>query len=1133
MSLQWITGSSGAGKSYVAYRQVIEEALARPEERFFVLVPEQFSLQTQKTIVGLHPRKGILNIDLLTFARLGYRVFDAVGMAEDPVLDDTGKVLVLRRILSEQQENLTVLSSSAGKSGFASEVKSMISEFSQYNVSPQILSELLEELSQTGTLSGKLRDLLLLYGEFQKALSGKYTTTEWMMQELADRIEEASFLRGATVLLDGYTGFTPQQLVVLRKLFAVCRKVIITVTLDPNETPGEKSEEHTLFHLSQETIRLVREQAILAGCEEEEIQTIGGTPYRFRESEDLATLEKNLYRYPWVPSEETPEDIALISCKNPLTEAYVVAEKIRAYAREFGWKYNEFAVVTGDLGTYGRLLSGAFRQMGIPCFVDQNEEVFGSPLPEFLMGALRIVSERFKPQYVFQMLRSGLTALTREEVDLLENYVRAHGVRSLAAWSRPFAYGEDAQVCEPIRVKWMEIISPFVAEVKEAQNAADLTRALYQLMESQEAFQTLAETKEGWEEEALRPETSTSFERIYAAVLHLFDQIIALMGEEALSVHDYAKVLEEGLRAISVGQIPGSANQVMIGDLKRTRLKDIRALFVVGVNDGVTPAPGSSGGILTDREKEKLKDLGLTLAPTRKEESYQDIFYLYMNLTKPERKLVMTLARSDASGKLLRPSGVIAKLQQIFTKLPLLQDEDRNDDPSALLREDDGLSYLVRVLREEEEPSAFSEELMRYYAAHFSEEELEDWIAGIYFSGDTKKLTPEEAIQLYGEHLQGSVTKLQDYAGCPFAYYAGAGLLLKERRDYEASPVDLGNLLHEAMCRFGRACLSRGISWGSLSDEERDSLAEQCLQEAVSGESGEVFLQDHRSEYLIKRLSHTFLRTMEVLCRQVAESDFEPLRFELPFDRIPELTYDLGEGKKLSLRGKIDRIDLAEVDGKTYLKVLDYKTGAQKYDWTRMYYGLQMQLPVYLKGALSGESRLSRGEVHPAGIFYSRIQDPYLSDVKGDPKDAFYGKFQVDGLANETPRVLAALDHNLGDAEGLNPGVKSLQIPVSLKKDGTPDVHSKVISEIGLKKVLDRTDHNLKRMGKEILDGVNEIAPMQFDASGKSDACSYCSYRDVCGFDARLGGFGYRKMKKLEKEEALQRMAAEGGEEDV
>ncbi|MBR0154066.1 MAG: PD-(D/E)XK nuclease family protein, partial [Lachnospiraceae bacterium] len=696
------------------------------------------------------------------------------------------------------------------------------------------------------------------------------------------------------------------------------------------------------------------------------------------------------------------------------------------------------------------------------------------------------------------MLRSGLSGLSAEETDLLDNYVREHGVRGFSSWARTWEYGQDAAACEPLREAFCEAIRPFKEQMSEARTAKERTLALYQLLEDRGVYEKMMEMAGRWAGEADEPLCARSGAQIYAAVLKIFDQISELMGEEEISAEDYAKILEEGLASLQVGLIPGSNNRVMVGDMKRTRLGEIKALLVLGTNDGVTPAVSVPGGILTDREKEVLAGCGVELSPTIREETCQDVFYLYLNLTKPMQVLHLFLSQTDSSGKALNPSAVIAKIRLIFPGLKTEEDAARAKEVSYRLRGDDGLGFLAEEMKKPEEArDSLTPELVRYYLRHGREDELDRLLEGVFYSGAAEPLAPADAELLYGTHLHGSVTGLTQYAACPFKYFANFGLRLEEREEYEVRALDLGNVLHDAAERFGQACRREGLSWGELSDEKRDALARAALSEAVENYGEGLFHKDSRSEHLAARLENSFLRTMKVLCRQVAQGEFEPAAFEAGFDRIPELSYDLGEGRRLTLRGQIDRIDTARVGEKLYVKVIDYKTGSEKYDWARMYAGLQMQLPVYLKGALAHEARMENEETRPAGFLYYQMQDPFVKNkTEEQAEDAYLRELRPNGLLNETPGVLTALDRELGVGEELAESVSSAVVPVTTTKSRTlAQKGTEVVSEIGLSHILRRTDENLTRFGKEILQGSNAAMPYQYSLSADDNACSHCAYR--------------------------------------
>lgn len=1128
MSLQFIAGSPGSGKSYELYQEIIQKSAKDPDTSYFILVPEQFTLQTQKTLVSLHPKKGIMNIDILSFVRLAYRIFDETGWKEQPVLDDMGKSLVLRRLVAGQKKKLGVLGRNVRKQGFVAEIKSLLSEFYQYNLSPESLEGLLGQLGDRRLLEGKLSDMLMIYREFQQYLQGRFITAEGLMEELCRRIGQSELLRDSVVCLDGYTGFTPSQYKVLEQLLKVCRKVIITVILDPREEMDQVGEEHQLFYLSRKTIRACRNLAEQNAVAEDRPRRAGEgkIPYRFRESRALAALEQNLFRFPWQPFREKQGDIRILCCKNPREEMACITEQIQEMAREQGFRYGEMAVVTGDLAQYARLAQQSLERAGIPCFVDQKADIFASPLVEYLLGALETVEKDFSYEGVFRFLRSGLTALTREETDLLENAVLAEGIRGIRQWKREWDWIRNAQEIRPVKDKFLAEVLPPLERLKDASTVTEITLCLYEMMQEQEIAGRMGEADSGDREDI--PLAAREADHIYGSIIELFDQMTGLLGEEKTSLKEYAQILEEGIGEIKLGQIPSAADQIVVGDLKRTRLKDIKVLFLIGVNDGVTPAPSSRGGLLTDRERELLAELGAELAPTRRQETYQDQFYLYMNLTRPSRRLILTYSKSGADGKGLRPSALIHKICQIFPGLTAEQDEERKEEYGYLLREDEGRQCLIDGMRlyrpDSPETDPFWRELFRWYGQNRERGTTDRLIDGVCYQNGACLLSEEEAQGLYGTKLVNSVTRLQTYASCPFAYYVSAGLRLKERKFYSIEAMDLGNLLHHAVEQFGSRLKEEGTGWDQIDPDSRDRLAADCLREAAEEYENRLFLKDNRSSFLVKRLEKTFQRNIWALCEQVRQGSFRPVEYELEFHRIREMTFDLGEGRTMTLQGKIDRIDRMEKEDKAYIKIIDYKTGQTGFDWPALYYGLQMQLLVYLKGAMAHQSRQLPGkEIRPGGVFYYPIRDPYIETASEEGlQQLLFREMGMDGLVCDDPEILEGMDRELASGGQRIPSVKSAVIPVETGKDGNCTRKSGVISGAGMDLLLDQTARTMQAFGKEILEGHAEIAPYQY---GSQTGCDYCAYRPVCGFDTRLPGNDYRKLSRMDREEVLNRMA--------
>ncbi len=1122
MSLQLFLGSAGSGKSYQLYQEVITQSKIEQTTNFLVIVPEQFTLQTQKDIVTMHPEHGVMNVDILSFLRFAYRIFDEVGGNSFPILEDTGKSMVLRKVVSEQRKNLILFGKNVKKPGFVSELKSLLSEFYQYNIQAEDFIKMQEISDKKPVLKAKLKDLLTIYEGFRNFMKERYITAEEVLSVLDAVIDQSEWLRGSVICLDGFTGFTPLQYRLLAKMMKYAKKVMITVTIDPREKAKDNNQEHQLFGLSVKTIHKLMKIAEEAGVQVEEpiygeIKSGYGVPYRFINSPALASLEHNLFRYPYKVYDGIQEDITIHATRDANSEIDFVAREISRLVREEGYRYCDIAVVSGDIEEYGRIVKRSFNISKIPCFIDYKKDILNNPFVELLRAAIVIVSEDFSYEGVFRFIKTGLTGFEKEDIDLLENYVLATGIRGVKRWKEEFTRGYrtretiDMTRINKIREKFVEDILPLYEVLKDKEKTLrDFTTALYELGVRLNIEQKLEAYRQRFLESGL-PLIAKEFEQVYRIIMELYDQMVLLLGEEHCTLKEFGEILDTGLVEVKVGLIPPGVDEVVIGDTERTRLKDIRVLFFLGVNEGIVPKVIGSGGILSDIERELLISNNIELAPTKRQQAYQEQFYIYLNMTKPKDRLYISYHKLNNEGKSVNPSFLIGKLKQLFPNIKMIDEDENNEDVEHILR-DNGLNYLAEGLRgyHQKVPSDLWKELYLYYN---SEEDknyiLTKMVNGAFYINKENGISKEAARLLYGSDLKGSVTRLERYASCAFAHFMSYGLSLEERQEYKLAIPDIGNIFHNAIDHFSKRLDSGEYNWHTIPDEVREDWAIQSVVYAVEEYENSFLRSSKRNEYLIKRMERITVRTLWALCNQIKQGAFEPVGYEMAFRHIPD--------QALSLQGRIDRLDLYEEEDKVYVRVIDYKSGNTSFDIGSVYYGLQQQLSVYLSAAMGYlKERFQEKKIIPSGIFYYHIDDPIVAKSDQSEEEIFKS-LRMNGLVNEDKKVLALMDKKLAGQEGsLTSSVKSDIIPVETNKEGQLSKRSVAANENQIKAMINYVNRKLVEDGNQILGGDTRLNPYR---SADRTACDYCEFYSACGFDSRLPGHGYRNLTKKPVEE--------------
>ena len=1137
MSLRFYFGPSGSGKSHRIYEEIMQRAAEDPGKNFLIIVPDQFTMQTQKALVMRSDRGGILNIDVLSFGRLSHRILEEVGTKEMPVLDDTGKSLVLQKIAADLKEQLPAMGSLLQKQGYIHEVKSAISEFMQYGISTQDMDKLIASAEKRGALAMKLRDLKTLYGGFQDYIRDHFITTEETLDVLRRSLAKSKILQDSVVVFDGFTGFTPIQNRLIQELMRVCEETIVTVTIGAEEDPYRMDGEQKLFHLSKKTVADLVKLAAEAEVARGEDVFVKDGPNRFTEAPALCYLEQNLFRYQYEPYTEKQQEIHMYEAISPREEVHQTALYIRHLIREQGFNYRDIAVVIGDLEGYASYVETEFEQLEIPCFIDRTKGIVLNPMIEYIKSALQLYIKDFSYDTVFHFLRSGMADISREEIDELENYVIRTGARGYRTYSRLFTRRTEEmqgdmqtgdEAAEEMLERLNRIRQQFVDAVEilymaPRAKAGEYVNHLYDFLEQNQVQQKLLNYQQQFEQEG-DLSRAREYAQIYRLVMDLLDQIYELLGEEEISRQEFADILDAGFGEITVGTIPQNVDRIVVGDMERTRLNQVKVLFFLGVNDGNIPKNASKGGIISDMDREFLIESGTEMAPSPRQQMYIQRLYLYLNMTKPSKLLYLSYAKMNGEGKGIRPSYLIDTVHKLFQQLDVEYPQNRNRLEQIEGRQE-GTRYLAEDLREYVEGTLPEEEKQDFYLMYRAYEEDEsgrDRLTRAAFRRYKESgLSRIVARALYGRQLENSVSRLETYAACACRHFLQYGLALREREEFGFEVSDMGNIYHAVLENFAGKLAESNQTWWNFSEEFASEAVKEAV-EAYAATYGETILYSSaRNEYAITRMSRILTRTVLTLQQHLKQGSFQPDDYELSFrfaEDLDSIHVDLSDEEKMHLQGRIDRIDVSEDAEHVYVKVIDYKSGNKKFDLAALYYGLQLQLVVYMNAAMELEGRKHPDkEIVPAALLYYHIDDPTietpveLSDEQIN--EQILTKLRMNGVVNSDPEIVERLDCYMQD--------KSMVIPVEKKKDGSFSARSGILSREEMQLVSSYVDAKIRDIGREILDG--KIAANPYE-KGNEEACTYCAYKKVCGFDGSIPGYEKRQLEDLDKQTLMQRM---------
>lgn len=1109
MSLQFVMGPSGSGKSHYLYEWVLAEAAEHPNKNYIVLVPEQFTMQTQKDLVLASPNKGILNIEVLSFNRLAHRVFEETGENNRIVLNDVGKSLCLRKVAGDNEGKLKVLGGNLKKMGYISEMKSIISEFTQYDIQPNSLDEMVKHAENQPNLYYKLKDIQTIYEAFETYLEEKYITGEEVLDVLALHAAKSKLLKDSVIVLDGFTGFTPIQNKLLRELLRICEKMMITVTMDQRENPFVYKHPYQLFALSKQMITgLIRIASEVKADMEEPIYLYEKPAYRFRENAPLDFLESHIFRYSKERYENAQDALQIWCAKNPQEEMDFVAQKIRYLVRAKGYRYRDIAVIAGDVTAYANHIEQVFARYDLPIFMDHKRSILLNSCVEYIRSLLAMAEQNFTYESVFRYLRTGFAGIEQSDVDVLENYVLALGIRGYKRWQEKWIRRtkgmDESELAEVnrIREQFVDSICEVMAVLKSRNKTVlDVTKALHTFFLKEELQQRVKEYQVMFEaqgELALEKE----YAQVYRIVIELFEQFVELLGDERISIKEYCDLLDAGLEEAKVGIIPPSMDQIVIGDVERSRIKDVKIVFFIGANDIYIPGSAQKSGLLSEYDRQRMAEAGVMLAPNAKEKTYIQKFYLYLVLTKPSEQVYLTYSKTSADGKAIRPAYLVSDLMKLFDGLKVQEVSQSLQDKELTV--EGGIDGLICGLQKKHEGLNDAwQELYSWYKKHPEwSGKIEKLIEAAFYRREDSRLTKETAKALYGEILNSSVTRLEKFAACAYAHFLTYGLRLKEREMFQFQAVDMGNLFHGAIERFSKKLRQAGYTWTDIPEEMRETFVQDSVDECIVDYGNSILYSSARNEYTILRLKRMLRRTVWALTKQLEKGDFVPVGYEVVFGG-----------------GKIDRIDICEDEDKLYVKVIDYKTGEKAFDLGELCYGLQMQLVVYMNAALEMQQKKNPDKlVIPAGVLYYRMKDPIV-DKPGpdkDVQDLILKELRPDGVVQSSEEVLEHLDRGFTGT--------SQVIPVGRTQSGALSKTSKVLSEEDFRVITAFAKKQLSQVEQEILDGNADWKPYSL---GTNTGCDYCPYHAVCGFEEKIDRYAYRKLEKLDSQKALEKMRKE------
>ena len=1135
MSIRFIYGRAGTGKSKFCIDEIKNKVNSDETNKLILLVPEQYTFMTENKVLRAIGEAAFLRTEVLSFKKMAHIVFDECGGRVKEVIKESGRNMLIHRVLNENMDSLDYFKKISREQGFNEIISDIITEFKKYNIDTENL-RLINEKVDDNELNEKLKELSLIYEAFNLKMNEGYIDGDDELTLLNKKLVEKNIYEGAEVWIDEFTTFTPQQLDIIRLLAKECKRINITLCMDSSSTLNRNEDVTDIFNPIKNTenkiLKIMKENNI---GYDTPINLNNNTPYRFINSKELRHIEKYFFTYPFNAFRGENKEVSLYKANNIYDEVERVAKDIVRLVRDEGYRYRDISVVCRNIDDYEKITSVIFKDYNIPYFMDKKLQLLGNPLIVLITSAFEIMFKNWSYESVFKYLKSGLTGIDGDYIDILENFVLERGIKGYKWIAKDilsenwFNSGNElteeeiaiAEIMEEVRCPLMT----FHNKINGKHTVKDICKSIYEFLLDIEVFQRIDSWIEKFEEINLEDKVK-EYSQVERIVIDTLDQAVDVIGEEELESFEFFKILNSGFSNEEIGVIPVALDQVNIGDVARIKGRELKALYIVGINDGIFPSSKKEEGILSDRDREILNEVGIFLASDTRTRVFEEQFLLYTALTIGSEYLMLSYPMADFEGKSLRPSIVIPRIKKV---LPNLIEESsiynldiKKNKYSKVISPTTTFNELILAVRRDFD----KEDIEEYWPIVYNwfknnddyKEKVENIFKGLTYSNIGDKVAKRKLRELYQNDigkLVFSVSRLEKYAECPFSYFVQYGLKAKNRKIYEFTPPDLGSFVHEVLDSFTYKVKQEGILWSELNKEKCKEIISNLIDKRLEEESNSILNSTNRYKYLAKRFKRVISRSVAVISEQIGKGEFEVFKNEFNFGSYSTgeaITLNLPSDEKIYLQGRIDRIDTLDLDGDTYVRIIDYKTGAKKFDLNELYYGLQMQLLVYLDALIKNSKYILNKQAKPGAVLYFKIDDPIIKGKKEmtteEVEIEVLDALKMKGLVLKDARVVRAMDK---DIEGY-----SLVIPAAFKKDGNFKSNSDVITEEEFKMLREYVNKKMVELCEDMLSGNIKIEPTK---NSNRTHCEYCDFASICQFDTNIKDNKYKVVIRKSQDE--------------
>ncbi|MDO4869563.1 MAG: PD-(D/E)XK nuclease family protein [Bacillota bacterium] len=1102
------------------------------DRKTLLIVPDQYSLQMERDVLAHFRgrRSAMLNFMVTDFSSLGHKVVSGSGKGEPELIDKYGRHMLLSLIIDRLSDDLTIYHKMSGRNSFTSLMNQLISEMKRYGTSPEDLKKLSLEESSIGDsyLGYKLRDIIEIYSEYEKAVEGKFIDSEDYIKFYGEMILDSELVRNAEIWVYGFDSFTPLNILVMQRLLQTADNLNVVMDCEyeggaaPKTPPDARKltvgEGEGLFDLTKYVIKA------LAAAAEECGEAVSIEPVTEVRAKAFAPV------------------VELAETSNVYAEAERAAAYILSLVRDRGYRFGDIALICNDLEVRGRILARTFHRWGIPAFADQKRSVLHQPVIRFLLSLLDLMSKGFVSDSIMSMVKTGLLGWSREDEELLQNYIDAFRIRS-GKWKKEFTLTGDNYTAEDLarlnemRREIVEIVETSKDETGRRNTAGDKARGIYEYLESKFHIRDkIGEIIDKQSEMGLA-EGAAETAQSWNLICSIFTQVVRVIGEKRISNEAFGSLISAGLEEAEIGLVPQSSDCVLIGTMQRTRMSRIKALMITGANEGVLPVKITDQGLLTDKELKVLEDLQVSISKREEVSRQEEQLAIYRNLSLPTDLLYVSYSMADENGKSASASSLFNDLRSM-TETAVMGDLGSGDVMEKISSKEGTLSYMADAMRDFIESSRIDPEwirTMKWYETH-DDADMKQVMGGLLFSNKLESMGQELADALYcgdSDKMFVSASRLERYSECPFKHFLDQGLRAEEQRVFEIGGRDIGDIYHECLMELsqkltppeGESVTSPASPWMNITRQACDEMVgEIILRESDDYREG-IFSSDPEGRFRRDRIVEICREVAWNLVKQVRDSRIRSMRFEEPFgfpgNVLPPIKVELAGGKEAWLRGKIDRLDVLDVDRQQEaIDIVDYKSGSNRIDSDQVRSGYKLQLLVYMNAASGIAAGETGSGLQPAGVFYFKIKDHILEEenkekLEGKLRDAY----TMEGITIDDVKLYDAFDKEFYRESSSGESCRSKMIPVKYAK--TKGVYSamsnsELMTKSDFSELCEEAGRQVERICREIYDGRIDIAPTREKEKdmngGRRNACQYCGYRSICMFDTSFDGCRYKEV---------------------